>query len=135
MASRRRTILVDSNQVKIIREIQGLYVKNFIAYKEQISHLAIRQVIKNCYRVADLFDRLCGEFEGSYLRREIEALENKQANGTGFSFGVEYEGVQVVIHFTLRDLGGFDYCLDHRINIHYCGKCKVKYGLKEKGDA
>ena len=125
-----------TTDLKVIREIQTLFIDNLIAYKPNVRHGSIKRVIKNCYKIADLMRTLESDedtFASEWVRKETQQLEDKWHNSKYRDFGVEYEGVQVAIHNQLRDIG-FDHCLDHKINLHYCSTCKEKQGLGEQGD-
>ncbi len=120
----------------IVRSIQTLFIKNLIAYKDNIRDSNIKQVIKNCYKIADHFVKIEEPddlFSSEWIRKETKQLEDKFYNSKYRNFGVEYEAVQVAIHNQLRDIG-FDHCLDHKINLHYCDSCKSKFNLGEDGD-
>ena len=42
----------------------------------------------------------------------------------------DYESIMIRIHQNLRDIG-YDVCLDHNINLHYCDKCHEVFNLVE----
>lgn len=122
--------------LNVIRKIQELFIKNLIAYEENIRDSRIKQVIKNSYKIADLFRSIEEEhdlFTSEWIRTETKQLEDKFYNSNYRNFGLEYEAVQVGIHSQLRDIG-FDHCLDHKINLHYCSECKKKFNVGEQGD-
>jgi hypothetical protein len=126
-----------TNDLKTIRKIQELYTKNLNAYRPQIRDPQIKQVIKNSYKIADLFKKIevdGDDFASSWVKEQTEMLENKFYKSSYRDFGVEYEAVQVAIHSELRAIGNFHECLDHKINLHYCSKCKEKFGVGEDGD-
>jgi len=120
----------------VLKEIQDIYIKNFIIYYKQ-SRAHIKQVVKNCYRVADLFEKVEREdleFTSKFLRRAIQdfeddCLENNYPNHVR----VRYEDVQVIIHNNLKSCKA-GHCFEHGINLHYCDKCKENFGLSEDGD-
>lgn len=132
----RKAKYQNTDDLKVVREIQTLFIDNLISYKQDVRHREIKRVIKNCYKIADLFRKLESDddtFSSEWVRKETQQLEDKWYNSKYRTFGVEYESVQVAIHNQLRDIG-FDNCLDHKINLHYCDACKTKQLLGEDGD-
>ena len=131
----REAKYLKTSDLEVIREIQELYTRNLIAYRETITHAHKQQVIKNCYKISKLFHSIedpDDDFVSIWVKNETESLESALEKSS-YKFGTLYEGVQVAIHSSLRDIG-FGNCLDHKINVHYCKQCKKKFNVDEEGD-
>jgi len=131
----RKAKYLRTKDLEVIRKIHELYTRNLIAYRETLTHGHKKQVIKNCFKIADLVKSIedpKDDFVSGWIKKETESLEQEMIT-THYSFGTIYEGVQVAIHSSMRDIG-FGECLDHKINIHYCESCKEKFNVQEQGD-
>lgn len=131
----RKAKYLKTSDIKVIRKIHELYTRNLIAYRDTLTHGHKKQIIKNCFKISKLFESIEDpedDFVSTWVKNETESLE-KELEKSSYSFATIYEGVQVAIHSSLRDIG-FGNCLDHKINIHYCEECKVKFNVSEQGD-
>lgn len=128
---------------KIIGELQVLYVRNFIIYSKYSINYC-KRVVRDSIKAADLFDKINlivpDKFlwDTELLRKEIQQFEDycyskASDNDLDHMIGVHYEPVQSYFHIHLGNMDA-KYCFEHSINVHYCDKCQVKYGVKKEGD-
>ena len=113
-------------------------MKNFIIYRKSTKKNA-KIVIKNCYKICELISKTktdSSDFWGDYIKKTTQKFEDHLYSSSSYGYDrlfVHYEEVQIDIHIWLKKFDA-GYCFDHRINLHYCQKCKVKVGVDEEGD-
>lgn len=133
---KKNKIKINDSDKKIIIQIQELYLKNFIIYRKSTKKHA-KIVIKNCNKISELISKTSldeSSFWSNYIKKHTEKFEDYLYNVNYYDrLFVHYEDIQIQIHIWLKEFNA-GYCFDHKINLHYCSKCKIKVGVDEEGD-
>jgi len=118
-------------ELKTVRKIQTIYLTNLRIYGDNVKSGLIKRVVKDSQKARDLFNKIDYDFlfDDDQFNKVINRFEDKTMSYTDHPF-TEYEDVMIRIHGNLREIG-YDVCIDHNINIHYCEKCHELFNLVE----